>query len=188
MQDICDKDGEQDTTASSSPHSLSENKNSFVYSQSKTPTPIPVSQRAAMKKRKVSENILRNKLSERAKISSENLLMFEVGEEGNGDGGEEENGQKSKKRKMNSSSSLPLVNYCLEVEQPKCHELSMPQSQGQDKQLLLVRDIPIKVESSQCAPSGVSGRWVLLKGGLDSGGVKIWIPSRELRTMSFNMS
>jgi hypothetical protein len=195
MQNICDKEDEQETTTSSSLHSLSEKQQLLRLlaeqedtNTTSTTTSSSVSQRAAMKKRKVSENILRNKLSERAKkISSENLLMFEV-EEGNGDGGEEENGQKSKKRKMNSSSSLPLVNYCLEVEQPKCHELSMPQSQGQDKQLLLVRDIPIKVESSQCAPSGVSGRWVLLKGGLDSGGVKIWIPSRELRTMSFNMS
>jgi hypothetical protein len=173
MQTICDKEDGQETRSSISVPSekdqllrmLAETDTAGLVPRPSSSSTEPLSE---PKKRKVSENILRNKLSERAKkISSESLMMFQVEEEETEGGTGEEKG-KAKKRKTNAS--LPLVDYCLKVERGQ-------QGQG-DGQGTLVRDLPIKEESA--------GRWVPLK-GLDSGGAKIWIPNQELRAAGVSL-
>jgi hypothetical protein len=178
MQTICDKEDEQETRSSTSVPSekdqllrmLAETDTAGLVPRPSSSSTEPLSE---PKKRKVSENILRNKLSERAKkISSESLMMFQVEEEETEGGTGEEKG-KAKKRKTNAS--LPLVDYCLKVERVQQGQ-GDGQGQGQGEgQGTLVRDLPIKEESA--------GRWVPLK-GLDSGGARIWIPNQELRVAS----
>jgi hypothetical protein len=175
MQSICDKEEQASSSNSSSSSSHHKGQLFRLLEDSSATTGGGGNEGRLETKRgrKLSEKILISKLTERSnKISSENELLFQMEDpqgpgQGQGDG-HTEDGQKSKKRRTNQQ--IPTETYSL--------KLTLPQHPHHP----LIRDVPVNGQSLD-NPGQVRdeeiGKWISIK-GLDSGGIKFWIPSSSL--------
>lgn len=147
MQSICDKEQSSSVRSSDSRERLFR-----LLAEEDSDT----SSTTQSKKRKLSEKVLANKLTERSKkISSENELLYQMEDEA-------DEGHKAKKSK--STQPTQAISYHLKLDDALVRNISIVNEEPKDE-----GELPTK-------PLTASGRWISIK-GLDAGGGKIWIPS-----------